>query len=95
MPSKHRDYKREYQLQKREGLSGSGSDSGNAKRHRARREYQKTHADLPSTVDLDHKKPLAKGGSNSPSNTRPRSVHSNRSAGGKQGNAHQKGVRKP
>lgn len=33
--------------------------------------------------DVDHKKPLSKGGSSSVSNTRVRSAKSNRSAGGK------------
>lgn len=35
--------------------------------------------------DLDHKKPLSKGGSNAPSNTTPKSVSRNRSEGGKIG----------
>lgn len=32
-------------------------------------------------VDVDHRHPLAEGGSNSPSNWRPRSVHANRAEG--------------
>lgn len=35
--------------------------------------------------DLDHKKPLSKGGSNKASNTRASSVSKNRSEGGKMG----------
>ena len=32
-------------------------------------------------IDIDHTHPLAAGGSNDPSNWRPRSVHANRSEG--------------
>jgi len=35
--------------------------------------------------DLDHKKPLSKGGSNKASNTQAKSVSKNRSEGGKMG----------
>jgi len=41
-----------------------------ALRNAARREYEKAHGDLPGTVDVDHKKRLAKGGTNSPENLR-------------------------
>ena len=41
-----------------------------ALRNAARREYEKAHGDLPGTVDVDHKKRLAKGGTNSPDNLR-------------------------
>ena len=34
----------------------------------ARREYEKKHGDLPSDVDVNHKRRLAKGGTNRPSN---------------------------
>lgn len=91
---KKRDYKRERQLQIRRGETGVGSKSGDATRHRARRAYEKKNGDLPSSVDVDHKKPLKNGGSNSTTNLRARSQHSNRSAGGKIGNASQKGKRK-
>jgi len=73
-----RDYKREYELQKQSGESGSGSSSGNAKRHRARREALKLGMLKPGQ-DLDHKKPISKGGTNNPSNFRAESVHANRS----------------
>lgn len=94
MPMKNRDYKREYQLQKRRGESGTGSDSGNAKRHRARRKYESENGKLPSNKELDHKKPLKDGGSNSESNTRVRDKSANRSHGGKIGNSKAKGRRK-
>lgn len=34
-----------------------------SERNQARRLYEKAHGDLPSTVDVDHKKALSKGGS--------------------------------
>lgn len=40
------------------------------KRNQARAEYEKKHGDLPSNVDVDHKKRLDKGGTNAPSNLR-------------------------
>lgn len=33
-----------------------------AARNRARRAYEKENGDLPSTVDVDHKVPISKGG---------------------------------
>ncbi len=44
-------------------------------RVQARRDYEKANGNLPSTVDVDHKKPIVKGGTNAPSNLRavPRS----------------------
>ena len=75
-----RDYKKEYAGQKKRGESGSGSDSGNAKRHRARYEATKLGMVKPGDgKDLDHKKPVSKGGSNAKSNFRVESVHANRS----------------
>jgi hypothetical protein len=41
-----------------------------AQRNAARREYEKAHGDLPSTVDVDHKRRIAKGGTNAPENLR-------------------------
>lgn len=73
-----RDLKREYALQKKRGESGTGSDSDNARRHRDRREALKLGMVKPSQ-DLDHKKPLSKGGSDKPSNFRGETEHANRS----------------
>jgi hypothetical protein len=47
-------------------------------RNKARREYEKTHGDVPSTVDIDHKKMLKDGGTNAPSNLRAVSQTANR-----------------
>lgn len=41
-----------------------------SERNKARRAYEKAHGDLPSTVDVDHKKPIDKGGTNKASNLR-------------------------
>lgn len=75
-----RDYKREYALQKKSGESGSGSDSGNAIRHRARTEA--THLGMVKPgdgKDLDHKTPISKGGGNTKGNFRVETPHQNRS----------------
>lgn len=58
-----------------------------AQRNAARREYEKKHGDLPSNVDVDHKKPLDRGGSNALSNLRATSQKDNRGwRKGKSGN---------
>lgn len=73
-----RDLTQEYATQKKRGESGTGSNSKNAERHRGRREALKLGMVKPGQ-DLDHKKPLSKGGSNAPSNFRAESPHDNRS----------------
>lgn len=88
-----RDYQRERELAIRRGETGNGSQSGDAKRHRARRQVEKVRTIL-SGQEVDHKKPIKSGGGNSMSNLRVRSVSANRSAGGKSGNAKEKGKRK-
>ena len=81
MPSSEnyvRDYAQEYKTAKARGEIGTGSDSGNAKRHRARRKALKMGL-VKKGQDLDHKKMLSKGGSNKPSNWRAATPHNNRS----------------
>ena len=73
-----RDNKQEYATQKERGESGTGSDSENAKRHRDRRKALKLGMVKPGD-DLDHKKPLSKGGSDKTSNFRGEPPHANRS----------------
>lgn len=93
---KGRDYKRERELAIRRGETGVGSKSGDATRHRARRMMEKrVGKTVLSGKEVDHKRPIKSGGGNSPSNLRVRSVSANRSAGGKSGNAKEKGKRKP
>ena len=40
------------------------------RRNAARRLYEKRHGNLPTQVDVDHIKPIVKGGGNAPSNLR-------------------------
>ena len=80
MPSSEgyvRDYKQEYRTAKRRGEVGTGSNSGSAKRHRLRREALKRGL-VKKGQDLDHKKPLSKGGSNTLKNARATSPSANR-----------------
>lgn len=76
-PNYKRDLKQEYATQKARGDVG-GSDSPNAKRKRARRKALKLGLVKPGQ-DLDHKKPLSKGGSNAMSNVKATSPSKNRS----------------
>lgn len=73
-----RDLKQEYRTAKARGEIGTGHDSKNAERHRARRKALKLGLVKPGQ-DLDHKRPLSKGGSNSVSNFRAESPSKNRS----------------
>lgn len=77
-PGYHRNLKEEYATAKARGEIGTGSDSKNAERHRARRQALKLGMVKPGE-DLDHKKPLSKGGTNTTSNYRAESEHANRS----------------
>jgi hypothetical protein len=77
-PGYKRDLKQEYKTAKARGEIGTGHDSENAKRHRARRLALKMGL-VKRGQDLDHKKPLSKGGTNSPKNFRAESPHDNRS----------------
>lgn len=76
-PNYKRDYKQEYASQKARGESGTGSDSGNAQRHRARRTMEAKGLVKPNQ-DVDHKTPISKGGSNAESNLRAVSPSTNR-----------------
>lgn len=73
-----RDYAREYKTAKARNEKGTGHDGENAKRQRLRREALKRGLVKPGQ-DLDHRKPLSKGGSNTLANARPESPHTNRS----------------
>lgn len=79
--------KRERATAKKRGETGVGSNSSDAKRHRLRREVEKKKGrKLGKDEVVDHKKPLAKGGSNTTSNARVTSRKKNASDGGKIGN---------
>jgi hypothetical protein len=76
-PGYVRDLKQEYKTAKARGEIGTGHDSKNAERHRARRLALKKGLVKPGQ-DWDHIEPLSKGGSNKLSNGRARSPHANR-----------------
>lgn len=75
MATKPRNYKREYEL-----YQGTPAQlKKQAERHKARREYEKAHGKLPDNVDVDHVKPLSKGGTSKLSNLRAVPKSKNRS----------------
>jgi len=78
-----RDYTQERKTAKKRGETGSGSASGDATRHRARRKVAKTRS--VAGKDVDHKKAIRSGGGNSPKNLRIRSKSANKAAGGRIG----------
>jgi 5-methylcytosine-specific restriction endonuclease McrA len=73
-----RDYKQEDKTAKARGERDAGPDGGDAKRHRARYAMQKLGMVKPGQ-DVDHKKPIVKGGSNDVKNLRAISPSKNRS----------------
>lgn len=77
-PDYKRDYAQEYRTAKKRGENGTGHDSGNAERHRLRRKALKLGL-VRKGQDVDHIRPLSKGGSNTIANARARSPHENRS----------------
>lgn len=92
---KKRDYKRERELAIRRGETSNGSDSGDARRHRARRKVEKKMGKkLSPDQHVDHKEAITDGGSDNTNNLRVRSKKKNSSDGGKQGNHRQKGIKK-
>lgn len=68
-----RDWKKEYQLQLKRG-----DDKGQIERQRARRMYDKKGIDRAGK-DIDHKKPISKGGLSKGGNLRLRDRSKNRS----------------
>ena len=74
MATRKRNYAKEYQRDLETGKSGPGSDQH--ERQRARRAYDKKGIDR-SGKDIDHIKPLRKGGKTTPGNLRLRSKSAN------------------
>lgn len=72
-----RDYDREHETAKARGERG-GHNSDDTKRRALRRKALKLGL-VKAGQDLDHKKPLSKGGSNTLKNARAVSPHDNRS----------------
>jgi len=73
-----RDLKQEAKTAKARGETGVGSASKDATRHRARRKALKLGLVKPGQ-DVDHKKPLSKGGGNDAGNLRGKAPSTNRS----------------
>lgn len=93
--TKARNYKRERALAIKRGETGCGSNSGDAKRHRARRKVEKKLGHKLSTNQhVDHKNKVKNGGSNSTSNLRVISAKANLKDGGKSHGGKQKNPRK-
>jgi hypothetical protein len=69
-----RDYKKEYKQDLKTGKSGP--DSAQHERQRARRAYDAKGVDRAGK-DIDHIKPLRKGGKSTPGNLRLRSKSAN------------------
>ena len=80
-PGYKRNYAQEEKTAKARGEQGTGHDSGEAIRARARRlAIKKGMIPAHSPLDIDHKEPLVKGGAATAlSNLRPRTKHANRS----------------
>ena len=72
--AKARDYKKEYQRDRQTGKSGPGSDQH--ERQRARRMFDKLGIERDGK-QIDHKKPLRKGGKSVKSNLRLRNPKAN------------------
>lgn len=79
-PGYKRDLKREYETAKARGENGTGHNSDNAKRHRLRRQMVKEgKVRTNDGKDVDHTRPLSKGGANTTDNARVRTPGQNRS----------------
>lgn len=90
-----RNYARERELAIRRGESANGSDSGDARRHRARRKKEKELGrKLKSTEVVDHETPVKEGGGDNEGNLRVRSLKANAAHGGRIGNKKAKGEKK-
>jgi 5-methylcytosine-specific restriction endonuclease McrA len=76
-PNYVRDYKQEHATAKARGEQG-GSDASHAKRKRLRRKMLKMGL-VKKGQDVDHKRPLSKGGSNTVENARAVAPSKNRS----------------
>jgi hypothetical protein len=76
-PGYKRDLKQEYKTARARGENGTGHNSEDAKRKRLRRKALKLGL-VRKGQDLDHIKPLSKGGANTLKNARARSPSANR-----------------
>lgn len=87
-PNYVRDYKQERKTAKARGETGVGSKSGDATRHRARRQKEKELGrKLRADEHVHHKNKLKDGGSNSSTNLAVTPASKNMSDGGKSGSS--------
>lgn len=85
-PGYVRNYKQERLTAIKRKETSVGPKSKDAMRHKARRLVEKRRGSkLPTSVQVDHIKPLKSGGGNHSSNLRAVEAHVNMSAGGKIG----------
>lgn len=63
-PPDKRDYKAEY------ARETPARKAARAERNRARRAYENSHGNLPTNVQVDHKRAISQGGGNSMQNLR-------------------------
>lgn len=73
-----RDYKQEAKTAEERGEQSAGPNSGNVKRKQARRAMLKAGMVKPGQ-DVDHKRPISKGGSNKRGNLKASAPGKNRS----------------
>lgn len=76
----HRNYKKEYQNRYKEHPEKL---KDHQMEQQARRDYEKEHGNLPSKVEVDHKRPVSAGGGNAKSNLR--AIPQERNAGWRKG----------
>lgn len=77
-PGYKRNLRQEYKTAKARGEVGTGHNSDNAERHRLRRKMV-AEGKVHKGQDVDHIKPLSKGGTNTEGNARVRAPSINRS----------------
>jgi hypothetical protein len=76
MPS-GKNYKRDYEQEYK--TESETRKQYRALRNKARRAFEAEYGNLPTGVDVDHRQPLSKGGSNGDRNLRALSASRNRS----------------
>jgi 5-methylcytosine-specific restriction endonuclease McrA len=76
MPSS-KNYVRDYKQEAR--AESPARQKARRERIVARRNYEAVHGPIPPGMEVDHVKPLSKGGSNKPKNTHLQSAKSNHS----------------
>lgn len=71
--------KRNYALEYKNYQGTPKQLAAQSERHKARRLYEKTNGTLPDDMDVDHTKPLSRGGKSAMGNLRAATDNANRS----------------